>query len=168
LSTAFRFEALNAHHERADFDCGNATLNRYIVELASQDAKRLIANCFTCSPIENRRIVGYFTMSAAETLIADLPAELTRKLPRYPSLPAVRLGRLAVDLAWQGKGVGGYLIADCLRRVIASDIAAFAVIVDAKDDAAAAFYRRYGFVDLGQMPLKLALPIDLWRKRQMS
>ena len=77
----------------------------------------------------------------------------------YPTVPAVRMGRLAVDQAFQGQGLGGALLADALTRAARSEIAAFALVVDAKDEAATAFYRHHGFISLPYSPQTLFLPL---------
>jgi GNAT superfamily N-acetyltransferase len=74
----------------------------------------------------------------------DLPPEVTKRLPRYAALPAVRIGRLAVDRKFWGRGLGGALLADALRRVLLAPPAVFALLVDAKDDRAVAFYEHHG------------------------
>ena len=82
-----------------------------------------------------------------------------RKLPRYPSVPAVRMGRLAVDQAFRGQGLGAALLADALTRIVRSEIAAYALVVDAKDEKAASFYRHHGFLQIATKPLTLFLPL---------
>jgi len=104
-------------------------------------------------------IAGYYTLASASPVLADLPASTGKKLPRYPSVPAVRMGRLAVDQAFKGQGLGGALLADALIRTARSEIAAFAMMVDAKDQTAAAFYRHHGFIALPESPLTLFLPL---------
>ena len=96
--------------------------------------------------------------ASASLLLADLPVGIGKKLPRYPTVPAIRMGRLAVDQAFRGQGLGGALLADALVRAIRSEIAAFAMMVDAKDEAAASFYRHHGFVALPDS-LTLFLPL---------
>jgi ribosomal protein S18 acetylase RimI-like enzyme len=89
----------------------------------------------------------------------DLPEVVLKKLPRYPSLPAIRVGRLAVDLTFQGKGLGGALLADAAARGLRAEAAAFAVLVDAKDEAAVAFYEHHGFQRLASQPRSLFLAL---------
>jgi GNAT superfamily N-acetyltransferase len=108
---------------------------------------------------DGQRIAGYYTLASASLLLADLPASTGKKLPRYPTVPAVRMGRLAVDQAFNGQGLGGALLADALDRAARSEIAAFALMVDAKDETAAAFYRHHGFIALPDSPLTLFLPL---------
>jgi GNAT superfamily N-acetyltransferase len=105
---------------------------------------------FVVSAVQDaaQRIAGYYTLASASLLLADLPASTGKKLPRYPTVPAVRMGRLAVGRAFKGQGLGGALLADALDRSARSEIAAYALMVDAKDEAAAAFYQHHGFIAL--------------------
>jgi GNAT superfamily N-acetyltransferase len=91
--------------------------------------------------------------------LSDLPAEVVRRLPRYPLVPATLLGRLAVEQRHQGKGYGRFLLADALSRAVRSEIASFAVVVDAKDDAARHFYERESFLPFPDQPIKLFRPM---------
>jgi GNAT superfamily N-acetyltransferase len=123
-----------------------------------QDIKRRLTACFTALD-GNARVAGYYTLASASILLTDLPDNLAKKLPRYPNLPAVRMGRLAVDQGFKGKGLGAALLADALRRAASADIAAYAFVVDAKDDSAAAFYAHHGFCATVENPLFLYLPL---------
>lgn len=98
-------------------------------------------------------------MASVSLLLTDLPTNTGKRLPRYPTVPAVRMGRLAVDKQFKGQGLGGALLADALDRAASSEIAAFALIVNAKDDVAATFYRHHGFIALPDSPLTLFLPL---------
>ena len=100
-------------------------------------------------------IAGYYTLSATGVKLTELPAHVTRKLPKYPLVPATLLGRLAVDKIHQGRGYGRFLLADALLRAVRSEIASFAIIVDAKDEAARRFYERESFLMLPDQPLRL-------------
>src|SRR5690606_10746962 len=119
--------------------------------------RRRVAACFVALA-EGQRIAGYYTLASASLLLTDLPASVGKKLPRYPTVPAVRMGRLAVDQAFKGQGLGGALLADALDRAVRSEIAAYALIVDAKDEAAAAFYRHHGLILLPDSPVTCLLP----------
>lgn len=154
----FEVALLEAEHSRADFDCGSEPLNRYLREQVTQDVRRRVAACFVALAHGNR-IAGYYTLASASPLLADLPASSAKKLPRYPTVPTVRLGRLAVDQTFKGQGLGGALLADALHRAAHAEIAAYALIVDAKDAAAAAFYRHHGFITLPDSPHSLFLPL---------
>ena len=106
-----------------------------------------------------KRVAGYYTLASASLPLADLAASTGKKLPRYPTVPAVRMGRLAVDQAFKGLGLGGALLADALDRAARSEIAAYALMVDAKDEAEAAFYQHHGFIALPDSPHTLFLPL---------
>ncbi len=154
----FKLVPLDARHDRATFNSDSEPLNRYLQQQVTQDIRRRVAACFVALA-DPSRIAGYYTLASASLLLADLPASTRKKLPRYPTVPAVRMGRLAVDQAYQGQGLGGALLADALDRAARAEIAAYALLVDAKDDAAAAFYRHHGFIALPDSPLTLFLPL---------
>ena len=154
----FLVAPLNVTHDRAGFNSGSQPLDRYLREGVTQDVRRRVTACFVALADE-QRIVGYYTLASASLLLSDLPATTAKKLPRYPTVPVVRMGRLAVDQAFQGQGLGGALLADALDRAIRSEIAAYALMVDAKDKVAAAFYRHHGFLALPDMPVTLFLPL---------
>ena len=157
-SAPFQLALLDAAHGRTTFNSGSEPLDRYLREHVTQDIRRRVAACFVALA-EGPRIAGYYTLASASLLLADLPASVGKKLPRYPTVPAVRMGRLAVDQAFKGQGLGGALLADALDRAVRSEIAAYALMVDAKDEAAAAFYRHHGFIALPDSPLTLFLPL---------
>jgi GNAT superfamily N-acetyltransferase len=100
-------------------------------------------------------IAGYYTLSSTSVQLAELPEQTLRKLPKYPRVPATLLGRLAVDRRQQGKGYGRFLLADALYRAARSEIASFALIVEAIDDSARRFYERESFLPFPEQPLKL-------------
>ena len=156
--TPFRLAPLDAAHDRAAFDSDSAPLNRYLREQVAQDVRRRVAACFVALA-DGQRIAGYYTLASASLLLADLPASTGKKLPRYPTVPAVRMGRLAVDRAFKGQGLGGALLADALDRAARAEIAAYALMVDAKDESAADFYRHHGFIALPDSPRTLFLPL---------
>lgn len=154
----FRLAPLDAAHDRAAFNSDSEPLNRYLREQATQDVRRRVTACFVAL-LKGHRIAGYYTLASASLLLADLPASTGKKLPRYPTVPAVRMGRLAVDQAFKGQGLGGALLADALGRAARSEIAAWALMVDAKDEAAVTFYRHHGFIALPDSPHTLFLPL---------
>lgn len=157
-SAPFQVALLDAAHDRTAFRSDSEPLNRYLREQATQDIRRRVAACFVALA-DGQRVAGYYTLASASLLLAGLPASVGKKLPRYPSVPTVRMGRLAVDQEFKGQGLGGALLADALNRAARSEIAAFALMVDAKDEAAAAFYRHHGFIALPDAPLTLFLPL---------
>ena len=138
------------------FNSDSEQLNRYLREQVTQDVRRRVAACFVALA-NGPRIAGYYTLASASLLLADLAASTCKKLPRYPTVPAIRMGRLAVDQAFKGQGLGGALLADA--RAARSGIAAFALMVDAKNEAAAAFYRHHGIIALPDSSLSLFLPL---------
>lgn len=154
----FRVELLGPQHERATFCSGSDPLDRYFQQQVSQDVRRRVTSCFVALT-DTRQIAGYYTLAATSVLLGELPPAMAKKLPRYPSVPAVRMGRLAVDQHFRGKGLGGALLADALARACQAEIAAFALVVDAKDRNAADFYRPHGFIALMATPLTLFLPL---------
>jgi len=154
----FRIALLGSGHDRSTFTSGSLPLDRYLREQATQDIRRRVAACFVALTDE-RRVAGYYTLASASMLLADLPAATAKKLPRYPTVPAVRMGRLAIDKAFKGRGLGAALLADTLERAARSEIASYALVVDAKDEEAAGFYRHHGFIAFPDTPLALFLPL---------
>lgn len=154
----FRVTLLDSQHDRTRFNSSSEPLDRYFRHQVSQDIRRRVTACFVALSSE-QRIAGYYTLASASVPLSDLPPDIGKTLPRYPSVPAVRMGRLAVDQDFKGQGLGGALLADALHRAVRSEIAAYALIVDAKDESAAAFYRHHGFIALPNQPLTLFLPL---------
>ena len=154
----FRVERLGPAHDRAAFDCGVPALNAYLAKQASQDEKRRSASCFVAVEVSSSKIAGYYTLSAASVPLSDIPATLAKKLPRYPSVPCIRVGRLAVGLSWRGKGLGGALLWDAIERAGKVEIGAVALLVDAKDEDAARFYAHHNFTAFDGQPLLLFRP----------
>ena len=158
MTAAFTIEPLSAAHHRKAFSCGVAPLDRYLHELAAQDVKRRISNCFVARD-DAGTIAAYYTFAATSLPLTNLPTELTKRLPRYALLPAGLIGRLAVDQRFRGQGLGGALIMDATRRGSGADPAIFALVVDAKDGTAVGFYRHLGFLPFASRPMSLFLPI---------
>lgn len=159
--TGITVEPLGRQHDRTAFCCGADALDRYLKQQARQDADKRVAAPFVAVNPPNTRVLGYYTLSASVVTLTDLPDELTRKLPRYPQLPVTLLGRLAVDQSARGQRLGEHLLLDALHRSLthADEIAAMAVVVDAKDENAAAFYRHYGLIPLQAQPRRLYVPM---------
>ena len=158
MAGRFSVVPLDPGADRSGFECGVEPLDRYFKTQVGQDIKRRLTVCFTALD-GNARVAGYYTLASASILLTDLPNNLAKKLPRYPYLPAVRMGRLAVDQGFKGMGLGAALLADALRRAASADIAAYAFVVDAKDESAAAFYAHHGFCAAVENPLFLYLPL---------
>jgi len=158
MSRSFRIELLD-EHDREQFDCGQEELNKYFKTLVSQEVRRLVTKCYVLVENETEEVAGYYTLAAASVPLRDLPEQITKRLPRYPSVPVVRLGRMAVDLRYRQRKLGDVLIADAIQRSIESDIGICAVVVDAKDDALVEFYKKRGFISLSSAGRTLFLPL---------
>jgi ribosomal protein S18 acetylase RimI-like enzyme len=158
VTEGFRFEALTSAHDRKSFSCGVEPLDRYLRELVTQDIKRRISNCFVALD-DQGAVAGYYTFAATSLPLTELPADMTKRLPRYPLVPAGLIGRLAVAQGFRGKRLGGALLIDAAVRAARSDPAIFTLVVDAKDDAAVAFYEHHGFHRFASKPDSLFLPI---------
>jgi len=152
-------------HDRAAFSCGAPELDRYIREHASQDVKRDVARVFVALRAGTPTVCGYYSLSATSFQRENLPADQAKRLPRYP-VPAALLGRLAVDDGAKGQGLGAFLLMDALNRVLLATqtLAVHALIVDAKDNVAAAFYRKYGFIAFMDGERRLFLTMATIRK----
>jgi GNAT superfamily N-acetyltransferase len=155
---SFRIEAFAPHHDRNSFASGVEPLDRYFRSQAGQDARKNMAAPFVLV-LPDGAIGGYYTLSATAVKLSEFPVDVTRKLPRYPLVPATLLGRLAIDSRCRGRGYGRHLLADALYRAVRSEIASFAVIVDAKDEAAHRFYARESFLSFPDQPMKLFRPM---------
>jgi len=159
---AFAVQELDAkQHDRAAFDCGVEALNRYLKNLTAQHRTKGIATTFVLVDSDQpARILGYYSLSAA-TLLFDQLTDADRKgLPSYP-IPAVRIGRLAAAVFARGKGLGEMLLQNALKRVLhsRSTLGVYAVVVEAKDASAEAFYRKYGFRLCHAQARQLYLPL---------
>lgn len=159
MTAPFLIEVLGPSHGRAGFSSGVAALDRYFREQVTQDVRRRATACYVAVDVARAKIAGYYTLAAASVALADLPEQLARRLPRYPSVPVARLGRLAVDLEYRGQQLGGALLWDAAMRALRSEIAVYALVVDAKDDQAVRFYQHHGFATFGSRPRQLVLPL---------
>ena len=155
----FRVEPLNRQHDRAGFSCGVTSLDDYLRRQARQDADRHLAGVFVFTP-DGKRIAAFFTLSAHSILRDNLPEDLARKLPTYP-LPVTLLGRLGVDISFQGQGLGSLVLVHALRLALeqSKTVGSLAVVVDAKQGARS-FYVRHGFVPLPTQPDRLFLMME--------
>jgi len=144
---------------KARFDCGNLELNQYFRLYAHKNDQLSIGKTFVAIT-ETDHVAGYMTISTAQIAAESLPDELRGKLPRYP-VPAFRIGRLAVDLRFQGAGSGRWLLSQALNKAVevSSSVGLFAVLVDAIDEKAKSFYVKYGFIPFESRPLTLFLPL---------
>ena len=153
-------EPLGKHH-RAEFSCGVTALDDWFHLRAGQDENRNVARVFVAID-DARRIVGFYSLSSFTLTIVDLPPEYAKHLPRYDLIPAALIGRLARDQRVRGEGVGDLLLADAVRRVISASrsLAVFAIVVEATDEKATAFYRDFGFAPFPSRPLRLFMLVS--------
>ena len=161
MNTRWIIEPLGKTHDRAAFSCGVPALDDYLQRRASQDAKRRVAAPFMLIEAGGEAVCGYYTLSRMAVDIESMPEDIARKLPKYPMVPVTLLGRLAVDRKFRGQGLGEFLLMDALRRSwsLSREIAAMAVLVYAKDEAAASFYEAHEFRRLPDQPDRLLLPM---------
>jgi ribosomal protein S18 acetylase RimI-like enzyme len=159
VTASFRVEPLAKDHDRSGFVSGSDSLDRYFREQASQDIRKRVATCFVAVPVAAQDVAGYYTLTATSIVLNALAPEIAKKLPRYPLVPAVLLGRLAVARHYQRQGLGGILLADALKRISRAEFGIFAMVVDAKDGAAQSFYEHHGFTLLPGGEHRLYLPI---------
>ncbi len=152
---------LTGSHDRAGFDCGQAELNRWLRQVARQHQDKGLSRTFVATPeAEPTHICAYYALTLAELDGLHLPAQSGKKLPRR--IPGVRLGRLAVDLKHQGRGLGELLLVDALTRTkrIYQEAGGIGMFVDAIDEQAAGFYRHFGFEPAPDQPLLLFLAVQ--------
>ena len=156
-SVDFCIELLAQHHNRRNFCCGNDRLDRYLHSVASQDLQRNIAIPYIVVDQEHQKIIGYYTLSMSGIDLSALPADIAKKLPKYPIVGVNLIGRLAVEHDYRGAGWGKLLIMDALYRSlgVSRASAAFAVVVDAIDDDAMRFYQRFEFQSFPDRPERL-------------
>lgn len=163
--TLYRVLPLDTTVDVIAFRCGQSPLDEYIRRYASQDVRRNVARVFVATPEKQpRRPAGFFTLSAGSVSCSDLPETFARRLPRYP-VPVALIGRLAIDTEFQGKGLGSILLADACRKVeqASAMLAVAGIVVDVKNEAAAAFYRHFGFLPMPGQPDRLLLPASAFR-----
>jgi len=168
LTTRFASEPLDRKkHNRAAFQCEHRALADYIKHQASQDVKKHVAAVFVLTP-DGTTIAGYYTLSQYGVDAGGLPQEVFDQLriPKYPRLPATLIGRLARHTEFKGQGIGEHLLMDALSKAleVSKSIASVAVVVDAKDDAAVRFYKKYGFIEMPDHPNRLFIPMATVRK----
>ncbi len=152
--------ALARQHDRQGFSSGVPELDSYLKTRAGQDIRRRIARVFVCCAHGSDSILGFYTLSSLSIDVSSLPQNIARKLPRHP-IPAALNGRLAVSEQSQGQGIGTMLVADAVKRSLAvsEEMAIHALVVDAKDEGAERFYRRFGFLSFVGQSRRLFLPL---------
>jgi len=164
---AVLIERLAAHHVRAGFDCGEGALNDFLQRQAGQLQRRGFGKTYVALAEDGLTVCGFVSVSAGQVATKQLPEGL--KLPRYPA-PMLRIGRLAVDSRQQGRGVGQDLLGFALRLALefSQQVGLYAVLVEAKDNKAKAFYTRLGFIETVDNPLCLYLPIATLAKTKAA
>lgn len=166
---AWGIHPLGPTHDRTPFDCGRPSLDDFLKKYARQNQDAGLARTYVLLEDERPQVVGFHSLAAGQILRDELPAAVARRLPRYP-VPVVLLARLAVDRRYHGRRLGEFLLQDALTRSLAgADVLGLtAVVVDALDAPAAAFYQRYGFTPLASSPLRLFLPMATVRTARKS
>ena len=159
MSARFVIEPLAKGYKRADFTYGSDRIDHYLREAVSQDVKREYATCFVAREIATDRVAGFYTLSSSNVPLTDVPEALAKKLPRYPTVPAVLIGWLGRHSDFTGRGLGEALLFDAIKTVATPPIGAHAIFADAIDDQAAEFYAALGFTPLVRRPRTLYLPI---------
>jgi len=152
-----RFELLSRRHDRRAFASGVPALDDWFRTRATQDQRRHIAQVFVA--VDELGVVGFYSLSMFTLALESLPDELAHKLPRYEAIPAALIGRLARHERAKGSGIGDLLVADAVMRVLAAaeSVAAYAIVVDAKDERGRRFYESHGFISLPSRPNRLFL-----------
>ena len=154
-------------HDRGSFDCGNSLLNDWLLTKANQFEKRDLARTYVLLENEQNReaVRGNYALSNHTIVFEALPEDQAKGLPQI-DVPAVLIGRLAIDSTLQGQGLGEFLLLDALRRIqcLSSKIGIQAVEVDAIDTSAVRFYQKYGFLSLRDDSQHLFLPMKVIRK----
>ena len=165
MADNFKIEPLGEQHNRVAFSCGKEPLDQYIRSQAGQAVAKNLAAVFVLTP-DSKSIVGYYSLSSYTAKLDEIPEAIGRKLTRMPEIPATLLGRLARSLDVRGRGIGEILLVDALKRALehSAHVASWAVVVDAKDEEAAEFYLRYGFIPFPSKPNRLFLPMSSIRK----
>ncbi len=170
LNPEYSIAKLDKTHPRKTFSCGIPSLDNYIHTLAGQDSRKNLSVTYALIHHEANALVGYYTLSSASIELGELSEALISKLPQYPRIPATLIGRLAIDLNYQKQGLGEVFLMDALQRSCraSQEIASFAVMVDAINESANMFYKKYGFLPISSEKNKnksrLYLPMDAIKK----
>lgn len=152
---------LNKAHDRQRFDCGDASLNTWLKQTARQHQEKKISSTFVAVKDDiDTEILGFYAINLAELINADFPEQYKKRLPMR--VPVFRLGRLAIALQHQGKGIGEILLFDAIDRVrrVAIEVGGIGIVVHAKPSAIK-FYKRYGFEQMSDYTKHLFLPFLL-------
>jgi len=158
--TAWHEEPISKKHDREAFDCGDEALNEFLRRYARKSHERGGAKTFLAIGDADKSVLGFYSLSPASVDYARAPEIVRRGLARH-DVPGFRLARLAVDLRWQGRGIGGQLLLAAGRRCLlaAAEVGGIVLVIDAKNERVAAWYASYGAVPLLDAPLTLLLPL---------
>ena len=148
-------------HRRSEFTCGVESLDRYLHHQAGQDVRRRANAVFILiDKAAPDRVLGYYALCATALAPGEVPEAARKHIPRYPLVSATLIGRLAIAADRHGQRLGAILLADALRRALASaaTVGSTMIVVDALSEAAAAFYAAHGFIRLPDS-FRLVLPM---------
>lgn len=168
---AWREEAITKTHDRKRFDCGQPELNTFISRYARQAHERGTAKTFCAIDVTSpRTILGFYTISPAQIELHHVPLAARPGGGGHHALSGFRLARLAVAKAYQSQGLGGQLLARAVTRCmrVSAEVGGTALLIDAKDEGAAAWYRLYGAMSLEDRPLSLVMPYAEFNKARVA
>lgn len=162
---AWREEAIARHHDRKGFDCGQADLTHFLARYARQAHESGASKTYVAIDVaDGVTIYGFYTLSPAQVDFARVPPGAQPIAGGRHPVGGFRLGRLAVSKTLQGKGLGGQLLVSAARRCIraSKEMGGTALMIDAKDEAAARWYQSYGALPLPDATLSLILPYSVF------
>ena len=168
MSSSFTaVEPLGSAHRVDCFDCGREQLDRWLRSYAGQGQRRGTARTFVVCRAGESHVVGYYTLVASQVDHGEATSDVRHGASKHFPIPVCLIARLAVDRSEQGAGLGRSLLLDALRRAdrASRSVAMRAIVVDALDRDAAAFYARFGFRPVGTEPLTLMVPLEAVRQK---
>lgn len=148
-----------SNQDRSAFSCGNDRIDTYFRLSVTQDVRRNYARCYVMVEKATGTLAGFYTLSSNSIALTDIPPRSAKKLPRYPTVPAILIGWLGRDSSFRGRDRGRLLLDDAIKRASASPAGAYALMADAINEAAAAFYLHHLFAPLLNFPNRLFLPL---------
>ncbi|HVT88537.1 MAG TPA: GNAT family N-acetyltransferase [Tepidisphaeraceae bacterium] len=160
----WEIERLDSSHDIDAFDCGEPSLNSFLQRHALNNDKAGLGRTFVAVEPGQKLVAGYFTVSTGSVTFSNVPDHAKKRLPKYP-IPTVHIGRLAVAVRYQGKGLGEALLVESLRKAAkaSKSVGIYAVDLIALTERAKQFYLKYGFVEMLDSPMHLFLPIQAAR-----
>lgn len=156
---------LSDEHERAGFSSGEPALDSFLIERVDREVRNGLSKCYVHCAEGTPNVLGYYTLSMHTFQPGVMSKTQGKKIPKGYNVPAALVGRLAVSSAYQGQGIGVGLLLDSFQRAVdlAHIVGIFAVAVDAKNDEALSFYKKYGFIQFKDEPYKLFIPMKTIR-----